>query len=222
MAGNGPIAVGQKQSERRPRCNGVLLQPRIRVQGLLKALWNTLPVTWGIFEANEQTFDLGHLDEKIISVEIGGEEHAILVEFSDHCFTEEAVADDTRPKFRPCSRADGRFCVKRFHASLDIWEHIERALRGSVWLGESDRCLIVKLMPDEGEGPLYYVIPFTLERWKGDKRAKLKMRVRSAFVRAVDRHVATYGQVRFATLVQLALKGRSPGKIYDRNRKKPW
>lgn len=181
-----------------------------------------MPVAWGIFETDEETFDLSHLDETLTSVEIGGEQHAILVEFSDHCFTEEAAPNDTRPQFTPSSRTDGRFCAKRYQASLDIWEHIERAMHGSVWLGESDRCLIVKLMPDEGEVPLYYVIPFTLERWKGDERAKLKMRIRSAFVRDSNRHVATYGQVRFTNLVELTLKRKSPRRIYDRNRKKPW
>jgi hypothetical protein len=41
-----------------------------------------------------------------------------------------------------------------------------------VWLGEmDDRCLVVKL-DTQGAPPLHYVIPFTLERWKGDKRAK--------------------------------------------------
>lgn len=110
-----------------------------------------MPVTWGIFETDEEAFDLRHLDEMITFVEIGGEQHAILVEFSDHCFTEEAVPNDTRPQFTPSSRTNGRFCAKRYQASLDISEHIERAMRGSVWLGESDRCLIVKLMPDEGE-----------------------------------------------------------------------
>ena len=139
-----------------------------------------MTVAWGIFEIEEESFDLGHLDETVISVEIGGEQHAILVEFSDHCFTEDALPDDTRPKFPSSTRKDGRFCVKRYQASLNIWEHLDRAAGGSVWLGESDRCLVVKLTTEEGEDPLHYVIPFTLERWKGDKRAKLKMRVRSA------------------------------------------
>jgi hypothetical protein len=181
-----------------------------------------LTVTWGIFEIEEEAFDLSHLDETVISVEIGGEQHTILVEFSDHCFTEDALPGDERPKFAPSTRKDGRFCVKRYQASLNIWEHIERALRGSVWLGESDRCLVVKLTAGEGQDPLHYVIPFTLERWKGDKRGKLRMRVRSAFMRDSSRRVATFGQVKFATLVELTLKGGSPRRNYDRNRKKPW
>lgn len=181
-----------------------------------------MTVAWGIFEIEEESFDLGHLDETVISVEIGGEQHAILVEFSDHCFTEDALPDDERPKFPSSTRKDGRFCVERYQESLNIWEHIDRAVGGSVWLGESDRCLVVKLTTEQGQDPLHYVIPFTLERWKGDKRAKLKMRVRSAFVRDSNRHVATFGQVKFATLVELALKGGSPRRNYDRNRKKPW
>ena len=149
-----------------------------------------MTVAWGIFEIEEESFDLGHLDETVISVEIGGEQHAILVEFSDHCFTEEALPDDARPKFPSSTRKDGRFCVK--------------------------------LTTEEGEDPLHYVIPFTLERWKGDKRAKLKMRVRSAFLRDSSRRVATFGQVKFATLVELTLTSASPRRNYDRNRKKPW
>jgi hypothetical protein len=180
-----------------------------------------LTVSWGIFEIGEESFDLSHLDETVISVEIGGEQHAILVEFSDHCFTEEAVPDDKRPKFAPCSRTDGRFCEKRYQASLNIWEHLDQATRGSVWLGENDRCLIVKLTSGEGQA-VHYVIPFTLERWKGDKRAKLKMRVRSAFIRDSGDRVATFGQVKFATLVELTIKGKSPRRNSDRNRKRPW
>lgn len=179
-----------------------------------------MPVTWGIFDTEEESFDLSHLDETVISVQLGDQEHAILVEFSDHCFTEEAVPDDPRPKFAPCSRTDGRFCVKRYQASLKIWEHIDWAVGGSVWLGENDRCLIVEL--PSGENPVHYIIPFTLERWKGDKRAKLKMRVRSAFIRDSGDRVATFGQVKFATLVDLTLKGKAPRRNSDRNRKRPW
>jgi len=181
-----------------------------------------LAVSWGIFKIGEESYDLRHLDETVISVEFNGEQHDILVEFSDHCFTEDATEDDKRPKFAPCSRKDGRFCEKRYQASLDIWAHIEHAVSGVVWLGESDRCLVVKLAAGQGDDPLHYVIPFTLERWKGDKRAKLKMRVRSAFVRDSSRRVATFGQVKFATLVDLTLKGQSPRRNYDRNRKRPW
>lgn len=181
-----------------------------------------MTVSWGSFEFEEETFDLSHLDETVISVEINGEQHNILVEFSDHCFTEDALPDDERPRFTASTRKDGRFCVKRYQASLNIWDHIDQALRGSVWLGESDRCLVVKLTAGEGQEPMHYVIPFTLERWKGDQRAKLKMRVRSAFMRHSNRRVATFGQVKFATLVELALKGGSPRRSYDRNRKKPW
>lgn len=183
---------------------------------------DALTIAWGIFEAGGESFDLSHLNEKVITVEIDGEQHAILVEFSDHCFTEEALPDDARPKFTPCSRNDGRFCAKRYQASLSVWEHIVQATRGTVWLGQDDRCLIVKLGTGEGENSFYYVIPFTLERWKGDKRAKLKMRVRSAFVWDRGGQVATFGQVKFATLVKLTLKGKAPTRNYGGNRKKPW
>jgi len=113
-----------------------------------------LTATRGIFEIEEESFDLCHLDERVISVEIGGEQHTILVEFSDHCFTEDALPGDERPKFSPSTRKDGRFCVKRYQSSLNIWEHIDRAARGLVWLGESDRCLVVKLTAEEGQDPL--------------------------------------------------------------------
>jgi hypothetical protein len=116
-----------------------------------------LTVAWGIFEIEEELFDLSHLDEKVISVEIGGEQHNILVEFSDHCFTEDGFQGDERPKFTASTREDGRFCVKRYQASLDIWEYIDRAARSSVWLGEGDRCLVVKLTSGEGQDPLHTV-----------------------------------------------------------------
>lgn len=177
---------------------------------------------WPAFQSGGQTFDLSHLDETVISVEIDGEEHFILVEFSDHCFTEDPLPNDARPKFTPCSRTDGRFCARRYKASLNIWEYINQARSSWVWLGEDDRCLIVKFATGEGQDQLHYVIPFTLERWKGDKRAKLKMRVRSAFIKDSGEYVATFGRVKFATLVELTIKRKSPGRNYDRNRIKPW
>ncbi len=159
----------------------------------------------------------------MISITIGGEEHRILVEFTDHCFTEEALPNDDRPKFAPCSRKDGRFCEERWKASLDIWEHIHLAVRGWVWLGEHDRCLVVKLEATDDTPSLHYVIPFTLERSKGDRRAKLKMLVRSAFLwDDPSERPATFGVVKFNTLVVLALKGAKPRRNYDRNRKTPW
>jgi hypothetical protein len=158
----------------------------------------------------------------MISVVIDDVEHCILVEFSDHCFTDDPLQNDTRPRFTPCSRTDGRFCAKRHKASLNIWEHINHAMGGWVWLGEDDRCLILKLTTEEAKYPLHYVIPFTLERWKGDKRAKLKMRVRSAFIRESGEDVATFGRIKFASLVKLTVQRKSPGRTYDRNRIKPW
>jgi hypothetical protein len=180
-------------------------------------------VGWGTFNIGDQSFDLGHLDETLISVEIEGERHNILVEFSDHCFTADAEPEDRRPKFTPCSRKDGRFCEERYQASLNLVNYIERACLGSVWLGEADRFIIVKLKAmTVDKKPLHYVVPFTLEKWKGDTRAKLKMRVRSAYLRAPANLVATFGIVKFAILVDLTIKGKKPQRNYQTRRKTPW
>jgi hypothetical protein len=180
-------------------------------------------VGWGVFETNGRSFDLSHLDESILTIEIDGEEFNILVEFSDHCFTEDAKPNDTRPAFKPCSRKDGRFCEKRYEATLNLRDCIERACLGSVWLGEEDRCIVVKLKAGtEGAQTLHYVVPFTLEKWKGDKRAKLKMRIRSAYLKASTDVLATFGIVKFAKLVELTVKGKKPQRNYQKNRKTPW
>jgi len=38
--------------------------------------WDTLSATWGIFEIEEESFDLSHLDESVVSVEIDGEQQS--------------------------------------------------------------------------------------------------------------------------------------------------
>jgi hypothetical protein len=177
---------------------------------------------WGIFESDGQSFDLGHLDEKVIVVGIGDVDHRILVRFSDHCFTENAVENDQRPVFAESTRSDGRFCLERYNASLSIWEHLERALRSRLWLGEHDRYLMVSVNVGEGENLRHYIIALTLERLKGRADARLLMRVRTAFLRTPDKHIATFGEVRFTNLVTLTLRGKSPPRIYSEKRKKPW
>lgn len=168
------------------------------------------------------TYDLGHLDEKIVTVESGGESHSILVRFSDHCFTVEAVDNDSRPKFDRSTRQDGRFCTERYAASLKIWEYLEKAWHGRLWMGEHDRYLLIAVTVGEGSDLCHYIIALTLEKITGRSDAKLLMRVRTAFVRTPDKHVATFGEVRFANLIALTLKGKSPPRIFDQKRKKPW
>ncbi|QUS38483.1 hypothetical protein RPMA_06290 [Tardiphaga alba] len=173
---------------------------------------------WENFTAGGQTYDLRHLDEKIIHVEAGGTKHSILVQFTDHCFTEDAKPGDTRPVFSPGTRKDGRFSEQRYHASKQIWTCLERAVNGKVWLGEGDRNLVVKL----NVGPnSHYIIVFTLEKLKGDERARFRMRVRTAFIRSADKTAATYGEVRFKNLIVLTQQGKRPPRIYDSKRKTP-
>jgi hypothetical protein len=172
--------------------------------------------TWDVFQDGENSFDLSHLNDRAIIVRVGENDVGILVRFSDHCFTEEAVENDVRPKFPESTRIDGRFCSKRHAASLNIWDCLDRATKGTVWLGEDDRCLIVRI--DLGD----YIIPFTLEKFKGVKDVSLLMRVRSAFLKMPDRHIATFGSVRFTNLVDLTIKGKSPNRQYGPKRKRPW
>jgi hypothetical protein len=177
---------------------------------------------WGIFECDAGSYDLGHLGERVTTVRVGETDHQILVRFSDHCFTEDAAENDQRPAFPGSSRKDGRFCLERYTASLRIWDCIERALKGRVWLGEGDRYLLVSLDVGEGNDRRHYIIALTLEKLKGHANVKLLMRVRTAFLRTPDKHIATFGEVRFANLVSLVLKGKTPTRIFDAKRKKPW
>jgi hypothetical protein len=181
-------------------------------------------VGWGVFKCGEESYDLSHLNEKVISVEIDGILHAIVVQFSDHCFTEDAAPGDVRPKVEPCSRKDGRFCEKRYQVSLNLLDYIKRATLGSVWLGEGDRCIVVKLnAASQLANPLHLIVPFTLEHVaKGDERAKLRMIVRSAFLRNPSRRIATFGPVKFATLIDFTLKGKTVRRNTDTRRRQPW
>jgi hypothetical protein len=173
---------------------------------------------WGVFKHGDESFDLSHLDDCVVRVGDVG----ILVRFSDHCFTEDALEGDARPVFQASTRDDGRFCSKRYAASLKIWDCLNHAMNGRVWFGENDRYLVVSIDLGEDQDPRYYVIPFTLERFKGVQGVQLLMRVRSAFLRTPNRHIATFGEVRFVNLVTLTLSGKSPKRIYGQNRKTPW
>lgn len=92
-------------------------------------------------------------------------------------------------------------------------------MRGKVWMGQGDRYLVITV--DLGEGR-HHVISLSLEKLKGRADAKLWMRVRTGFHRTDDKHVATYGEVRFVNLVGLVLKGKLPPRIYAQNRRTPW
>ena len=46
--------------------------------------------------------------------------------------------------------------------------------RGLVWLGESDRCLVVKLTAEEGQDPLHYVIPFYARTVEGRQAGEIE------------------------------------------------
>lgn len=181
-----------------------------------------MSANWGIFQHETNSYDLRHLDERLVVVPVAGVDHGILVQFSDHCFTVEAIPDDERPIFPRSTRKDGRFCEIRHAASFGIWDHLNKALHGKVWLGEDNRYLVAAITVGEGDQASHYLIPFTLERHSGRSDARLLMRVRSAFPRTPDRHVATYGEVRFANLISLTMKGKFPKRIYDQKRKKPW
>lgn len=178
-----------------------------------------MPAKWGVFQNGGDKFDLSHLDDRIATVRMGEVDVPIFVTFSDHCFTADPEADDKRPAFPGCSRKDGRFCTKRYAASLEMWKHIERAMGGRVWMGQGDRYLVITV--DLGEGR-HYIVSFSLEKLKGRADAKLLMRVRTGFHRTDDKHVATYGEVRFVNLVGLILKGKLPPRIYAQNRRTPW
>ncbi len=176
-------------------------------------------MTWGSFTAGGASYDLSHLDDRLLHVEVENLKYSILIQFSDHCFTEDAKPNDTRPVFRPCTRRDGRFCVQRYRASKHIWACIERAVHGKVWLGEGDRNLIIKLDVAPNR---HYIVVFTLDKLKGDQRARFRMRVRTAFERSADQIAATYGEVRFKNLITLIQQGKRPPRIYGSKRKTPW
>jgi hypothetical protein len=177
---------------------------------------------WGIFECDAGSYDLGHLSERVAIVRVGETDHRILIRFSDHCFTEDAGENDQRPVFPGSSRKDGRFCLERYTASLTIWHCIERALKGRVWLGEGDRYLLISIDVGNGDDVQHYIVALTLEKLKGHASANLLMRVRTAFLRTPDKHIATFGEVRFVNLVSLVLKGKAPNRIFGTKRKKPW
>lgn len=202
-----PVSVPQ------PKVSG--LDPHTRKERVSVARW--APFTTG---SVDYTFD--HLaDFEFTCEDSDGVERAVLVSFTDHVFTRDAVAaDQVGDAFPGCSRTPrGYLCPVRHRMSLRLPELIERVTRQRVWcLSGHDRYAQISVEDDQGIKQLYAVI-FTLDRLKGRTQV-LQMLIRSAHI--CDRKTPdTFGEVRFTSLVKLRIENRHPKKISDRNRKRP-
>jgi hypothetical protein len=81
-----------------------------------------------------------------------------------------------------------------------------------------DGYAIVPTVDHNGNETLYGIV-FSLDRVTG-LPVQLHMRIKSAHPRD-EQDIATFGQIRFAHLLTLRMKGESPARIMNRHRKRP-
>jgi hypothetical protein len=177
---------------------------------------------WPAFAWNGVTYDLSHLNEYVVEVEVdskSGLRRCIAVTFGDHCFTRKPGAYDGTDLYYPASdRNPGCFCFVRYGCSKKIREHIAWAINGKVWTVDGDSLAIIRVIETDSS-EVYYGIVFSLERVTG-LPVQLRMRVKTAFV--YDESIPiTYGSVRFRHLVKLTLERKRVGRIVGSNRKWP-
>ncbi len=178
---------------------------------------------WPAFVHYGAKYDLSHLNGVLlIAVDSAGEKRRIRVTFSDHCFTRPAMGEhDAAPTYPNCSRGvDGRFCTERYELSRGIYAALEYvAKRGIVWNSHGEHYIVVKDVDFRGQ-PIDYAIIFSLSKFKGSHDYDLHMHVRTAH-RRDEEPIDTFGSVRFAHLLALAIQKRRPRKNFDRHRKRP-
>ncbi|HEV3156988.1 MAG TPA: hypothetical protein VGZ00_06530 [Candidatus Baltobacteraceae bacterium] len=177
--------------------------------------------TWATFVHLGATYSLAHLNEYTFSVvDTDGKERKIVVNFSDHCFTRDVKSTDHPQLFYPRStrKPVGVFCFERYEYSLGLIGHIAHASTGKVWNAGADVFAIVPLISRTGKEMLYAIV-FSLERVKG-LPVDLRMRIKTAYP-CDEKPIETFGEVRFRHLVALRMRGKSPGRITGRHRKKP-
>jgi hypothetical protein len=178
---------------------------------------------WIPFVYQDVTYPLSHLDEYSFAVaDTDGVERRIAVSFSDHCFTRKPLPADDASLFYPDSdRNPGVFCFVRYGHSLHLTNHIAQASKGKVWNagGYHEGFAIVPVVNQAGEKILYAII-FSLDRAGKDMAVDLHMRIRSAYP-CDHKPLATFGEVKFRTLVSLRMKNKRPARSTESQRRKP-
>jgi hypothetical protein len=177
---------------------------------------------WPPFVHDGVEYYLSHLNGvSLNATDSAGRSRRIRVTFSDHCFTRPPLGDDDpAPAYPDCSRTDGRFCTERHELSLGILAVLEYVTtRGIVWNSQSEHYVIIKNVDFRGEAVDYAII-FSISKFKGSSDYDLHMHVRTAH-RRDEKPIDTFGSVRFAHLLTLAIQRKRPKKNYDRNRKRP-
>jgi hypothetical protein len=146
----------------------------------------------------------------------------ILVTFSDHCFTREKLASDPDALIYPhSSRRPGYFCLIRYRYSLSLVGHLERAKARSVWNLGNDVLALLPVVEEDGTR-LHYMIVFSLLRLKSRPPFDLHMEVKSAYpFLETYQKLTTFGEVGFAKMLSLKMRGSQLTRNTSSNRKRP-
>jgi hypothetical protein len=178
---------------------------------------------WTPFVHEGITYDLSHLDEYQFAVtDTDDIERHIAVTFSGHCFTRKLEPSDVAElQYDASDRTPaGVFCFERYGHSLGLRQHIASAVTSKVWNAASDRDVyaIVPVVDHSGRLVLYAIV-FNLIPVQS-LPVSLHMRIETAY--PCDRKpIDTFGEVRFRHLVALRMRRQSPGRLTNRDRKRP-
>ncbi len=169
---------------------------------------------WGKFTFQTQDYQLSHLDQFDHKYQFSAERTVtIRVIFGHHCFSRGKHPGDHPDLDYTLHPKDERsFCFIRHSLSLNLPGVIPHIMGGKVSMADGTNYVRITLQQVGGQSYNYAVF-FSLDR-TNDSGADLIMRIRSAYDQASG--VSTYGEVRFKNLVELALKGKRPKKIFRR------
>lgn len=167
---------------------------------------------WGKFSFQGQDHPLSHLDQFDRVYAVSADRNVtIRVIFSHHCFTEETLPSHHPDLDFTLHRNDPRsFSFRRHALSATLPSLIGTIMGGKVQMTTGVNYVRLTTQMIGGQECDYSVF-FSLDR-ANVAGIDLLMRVRSAHDRTDP--VQTFGDVRFKNLVELALKGRRPKKIF--------
>jgi hypothetical protein len=176
--------------------------------------------SWTPFTYQGTVYTLTHLDEYEFSiVDTDGITRAIVVTFSDHCFTRKPeIGDDSDLLYPSSDRNPGHFCFKRYQLSFKLVAKIADAAQGKVWRVQGENFATLPVQQWDGSSVMYGII-FSLDRVTG-LSVQLHMRVKTAYpVDEKDPAPETFGETRFKHLVALRMKNKMPNRITGGGRK---
>ena len=179
---------------------------------------------WPPFQHSSGSYCLSHLDSFVLQVQTAaGATRNIRVAFDDHCFTRSYLTGDPDDLIYPNNSRipPGSFCFDRYHYSKGLRNLIQNHTTKKCWVLRSKSFAIIADVLFNGQKVFYDVI-FTMERIKYFSEDML-LQVRSAYHHDLSKPDAinTFGNVKFAHLVDTVMQNKTIKEINDPRRQRP-